>query len=151
MAHGDFAEFFAVERDRSFRLAFVIVNDRDLAEDVTQEAFARVLARWSRVRDPGSYLRRAVVNGARSAVRRQVRSRALRARLLGQPAEISEFYTGDAIDYSGLSSRQRVLIALRYHEQMTDREISDVTGMPLGTVKSDLRRGLERLRRTNGN
>jgi RNA polymerase sigma-70 factor (ECF subfamily) len=37
-------------------------------------------------------------------------------------------------------------IALSYHERMTHEEISNMTGMQLGTVKSHIRRGSKRLR-----
>jgi RNA polymerase sigma-70 factor (ECF subfamily) len=45
-----------------------------------------------------------------------------------------------------LKENVRLCIVLSYHEGMTHDEISDFTGIPVGTVKSHIRRGSERLR-----
>ena len=46
-----------------------------------------------------------------------------------------------------LSDRARQALELSFYEQLTHDEIADRTGVPLGTVKSDIRRGLLKLRR----
>lgn len=56
------------------RLAAMVVGDRETAEDVVQDVFARMQRRWRRLSDPQRaerYLRAAVVNGARSVLRRR--------------------------------------------------------------------------------
>ena len=67
------AQMYQVHRLGLVRLAVLLVDDLPLAEDVVQDAFAAVHARWDRLRDQHSalaYLRVSVVNGARSALRR---------------------------------------------------------------------------------
>lgn len=75
--------------------------------------------------------------------------------LAGQPGDASK--NGD-IDEIGeqmlvaeglesLAPRARKAMELAFYSQLTHAEISEATGVPLGTVKSDIRRGLERLRR----
>jgi DNA-directed RNA polymerase specialized sigma24 family protein len=67
------------------RMAYVMLDDLQGAEDVVQEAFYGLFRRWSRLKDADSaifYVRAAVLNGCRSALRR----RAVRRRVLaGQP------------------------------------------------------------------
>jgi RNA polymerase sigma-70 factor (ECF subfamily) len=46
-----------------------------------------------------------------------------------------------------LEDHARVCIVLAYHEQMTHDEIAHATGLPLGTVKSHIRRGTARLQK----
>jgi RNA polymerase sigma factor (sigma-70 family) len=47
---------------------------------------------------------------------------------------------------AGLPPRQRVVLALRYHEQLTDDEIARLLGISRGTVRSQAARGLDKLR-----
>ena len=53
------------------RLAFLIVDQNDLAEEVVQDAFARLHPRWDRVAEPASYVRRSVINACRDVLRRR--------------------------------------------------------------------------------
>ena len=70
------------------RLAASMVDDPVVAEDVTQEAFARTMLRWAQLDDPVLYLRRAIVNRSRSELRkRAVRRRAVRAPVVVPPGE----------------------------------------------------------------
>ena len=46
-----------------------------------------------------------------------------------------------------LPDQMRLCIVLSYHERMTHDEISQFTGLPLGTVKSHIRRGTQRLQK----
>ena len=45
-----------------------------------------------------------------------------------------------------LPARQRAVLALRYHEDLTEVEVARLLGLPLGTVKTLARRGRDRLR-----
>ena len=71
------------------RLAFLIVGDSGLAEDIVQEAFLKTFAGWRRLRDPDRlevYLRRAVINVSRSKLRRRGNER--RANAPPTPASV---------------------------------------------------------------
>ena len=145
MALLSFGDFYRLHYRPMVRLAQALVDTSECAEEIVQDAFAKVYERWDRLSEPGGYARIAVVNGARSELRkREVRRRVgLRVRPAEAPAERD--YLIDALDR--LSPRQRTAIVLRFYEQMSEREIAEAMGVRPGTVKSLVSRGLADLRR----
>jgi len=137
------------------RLAYVILGDRPAAEDVVQEAFCGLYRHWQHLADRGralSYVRSAVLNGCRSALRRRV---ARRAPLTFQPPTAS----AEAVVLSGeerqevmqavrrLPARQREVLVLRFYLDLADDEIARVMGIRPSTVRSAAARALEALGR----
>jgi len=125
------------------RLASLLVDTVDEAEHVVQDAFVAIYRRYDTVRNPGGYLRVTVINGCRKTLRR----RRLVRRRPGDRDEHSELVFNHVIDeIKRLPIDQRVLIGLRYDQQMTDSEIADELEIPIGTVKSRLHRAISTLR-----
>ncbi len=128
------------------RLARVIVGDADQAEELVMEAFLRTLASWRRLRDPErapAYLRRAVVNLSRSAVRlKLVERRALaRAHAEGRvPARADDPADADPLlrAVAALPPKQRAAVALFYYADLPEAEVAAALGCSAGTVKSQL-------------
>src|SRR5205809_3788317 len=72
------SDLYAKHAPRAGRLAYVLTRDQALAEDVVQEAFARLIARLPGLRNPDAieaYLRRSVINLCRKHWRRNARER----------------------------------------------------------------------------
>ena len=62
---GSFADLYVAHAPDGIRLAFLLIGDRTLAEDLVQDAFARLVGRSHHLRDRGAfgaYLRRTIVN-----------------------------------------------------------------------------------------
>jgi RNA polymerase sigma factor (sigma-70 family) len=142
-----FADFYRREYDRAVRFAWLLTGSLSAAEDAVQDAMTGVYRAFERVQSPAAYLRRAVVNAARSRQRdeRRDRERALSvgrepALVPGEDAELLELI-------SGLPYRQRVVIVGRYWGGWSEREIAGVLGCRPGTVKSLASRALNRLRK----
>lgn len=126
------------------RMAFLLVDTREQAEEVVQEAFAKALPRWARLDSPDAYVRSCVLNGCRRVHRR----RAL-ARRRPPPHDVFETpaVTDHVIDsLRRLPSPQREIVVLRYYLQSTDAEIAETLGIAIGTVKSSLSRAKTRLK-----
>jgi len=126
------------------RMAFLLVDTREQAEEVVQEAFAKALPKWSSLTNPEAYVRSCVLNGARRVLRRRVLMRRKPV-----PGEVGDTpaVTDHVIDaVRRLPSPQRDVIVLRYYLQATDSEIAATLDLPLGTVKSTLHRAKARLR-----
>jgi RNA polymerase sigma-70 factor (sigma-E family) len=129
------------------RLAALLVDDVGTCEEIVQDAFVAVFARPDRLRMADklpAYLRSAVLNGARSSLRR--RSTAQRPRPVPPepaPTEPSDEAVLQAL--RALPDRQRDVLALRYWGDLTEGEIADALGIASGTVKTHAKRGLATL------
>jgi RNA polymerase sigma factor (sigma-70 family) len=147
-----FARHYEVELDGLVRLAFVVCGDPSTAEDAVADAVVKVWSHWRRghVSNLRAYLRRAVLNELIGHGRRQQRHRHWDAMIAVDDAILPN----DAIEdrellWSGLRSlpvEQRVVIALRYLCDLSESDTADLLGVPIGTVKSRMARGMERLR-----
>jgi RNA polymerase sigma factor (sigma-70 family) len=144
------------------RLAGLLL-DADEAEDVVQDVFVSVHRRGGDVlRDPAAaqaYLRRAVVNVCRSAIRRRMavrrRQRALEASAwvgrVDQPSSeaivvVSAEQRELLALVAALPRRQRECLVLRYWADLTDREVAEALGVSVGSVKQHLSRATATLR-----
>lgn len=145
MALSSFGDFYGLHYRTMLRLAQALVDTPESAEEIVQDAFVKVYERWNRLDQPAGYLNIAVVNGARSELRkREVRRRVgLRARPVAAPDDSD--YLIDAL--GRLSARQRTAIVLRFYAQMSERETAAAMGVRPGTAKSLVSRGLAELRR----
>ncbi len=150
------------------RLARVLVDSPEIAEDLVQDAFVRLHRHWGGVRDPGSYLHRSVVNACRSHHRRAWRERSRAPGPDGPSSSAETRATGgdegravvdgaveqgrsDDADVLGaalatLPYRQRAALVLRYYSDLPDADIAVALGCRPGTVASLVHRGLQRLR-----
>jgi RNA polymerase sigma factor (sigma-70 family) len=90
-----------------------------------------------------AYLRVCVLNGGRRVLRRRRLARR-QPDLVEVYGELGFNHVLDAV--RRLPARQRNVIVLRYEHQLSDPEIAETLGMPLGTVKSTMHRALARLR-----
>jgi len=153
---------------QAFSLARRVCADEGLAEDVVQEVF---IAFW---REPGrfdqtrgafsSWLLTLVHHKAVDAVRREsaIRRRTVPAAEDGEEwsvapgpgadqAALGAVVAGQVRDALGrLPDEQREALALAYYGGYTQREVATLTGVPLGTVKSRMFTGVQRLRSVLG-
>lgn len=141
------------------RTGVLLTGDAGEAEDLLQETFLAVASRWDRVRSmehPVAYARRVLTNLVLDGVNGRGRRRAeltgwgdlderpddRSLRVLRGVDDLAEFRWALAV----LDRRQRAVLVLRYWDDLSEAEIAQVLGCPVGTVKSTAARGLERLR-----
>jgi RNA polymerase sigma-70 factor (ECF subfamily) len=145
---------FAAHWAAAHRAAWYVVRDAAAAEDVAQEAFlaaVRALGRFDRRRPFGPWLRAIVARRAIDALRasrarREVSDDALHA--LPAPPQRSDGPSSElAAALLALPADQRVPIVLRHVLGMTPSEVAASLDLPVGTVNSRLRRGLDALGR----
>ena len=137
------------------RLASLLVDDVGVCEELVQDAFVAVLGRRGAFDEPANlpaYLRSAVLNGARSHLRRRlVRDRRRPLQVVGEaaPAETGAEGADDRravlAALRSLPDRQRDVLVLRYYLDLSEPEIAATLGIGAGTVKTHAHRGLTRL------
>ena len=130
------------------RLGFLLTGSCEQGEDLAQDAFAALAARdpgAAEIVDRRAYLRRIVINRSTSYHRRRFRDRLrpVAREIVVVPPEVDETWAV----VQRLSDSQRRVVVLRFYADCTLDEIASLTDRPLGTVKSDLHRALDRLRK----
>jgi RNA polymerase sigma-70 factor (ECF subfamily) len=158
-------ELYELSSSRLYGLALRVVSSRDHAEDVLQEAYLNI---WRIAADyraslspPMAWMGVIVRSRALDFLRRRASERADRTQELDEV--ISDTVAGDAPDpldvsqaseqalalhqcLARLEARQREVVSLAYLRDLSHSELAQQLRLPLGTVKTWIRRGLEQLR-----
>jgi RNA polymerase sigma-70 factor (sigma-E family) len=137
----------------AIRLAYLMTGDEHQAQDIAQEAFAKIAGRFHDLRNPDAfpgYLRTTVLNLSRGHLRKLRTQRTyLQRRTAGQEAELPPDSTGRDEMWQTLARlpyRQRAALVLRYYEDLSERQTADALGCSVSAVKSLVTRGLQALR-----
>lgn len=129
--------------------------DPEAAQDLVQDALARVLPRWSKITargDPEAYLRAAI----RTAWIDRWRRRRWLVLVATGPADVEGVHDSGvegaaarldlAAALARLTARQRAVLVLRFYEDLTEVQTAAAMGCSVSTVKSQVRHALKRLR-----
>ncbi|GAA3560100.1 SigE family RNA polymerase sigma factor [Kribbella ginsengisoli] len=152
-AHAAVSELYDRQWRGLVRLAVLVIDDRQTAEDIVQEAFAQLYRRWP-LKDSDKalgYLRTIVLNASRSTLRRRKVARlytpphqapqdsAENAAVLGeQRLEVQRAL-------QTLPTRPREVLVLRYYLDLPFDEIAQILGISASTARSTASRGLTAL------
>ena len=147
-----FEEYVARAWPRLLRSAWLLTGDWHRAEDLVQTVLARAYGRWPRLRDgaPDAYLRAMLATTYLSWWRRrwhgEIPSSSVPERPGSDPHEAAELrhVLGEAL--ARLPRRQRAVLMLRYHGDLTEVATAEALGLSVGTVKSYTARALAALR-----
>ena len=126
-------------------------GDRELADDLAQQVFLKMWLSLRKLKNTvafGAWLKRVAVTVWLQHLRRNDALRgASELTETDQPVRPAGTGVGMDLDYAlaQLPDPARLCVVLSYHEGMSHREIAELTELPLGTVKSHIRIGAERL------
>ena len=142
--------FLIETQARSYRLAYSVLHNRDESLDAVQTAVCRALEHQDSLRDPGAvktWFTRILMNACNDLLRQ--RSRVVPflengEEPFGEDPEPSDETLARRVD--ALPREMGTVIKLRFYEELTLKEIGEVTGQNVNTVKSRLYAGLKRLR-----
>ena len=136
-----FGAFYGSTYPQFVRVATAIVGDRGIAEEVVQDAFAATWRLRASVADLAPYVRRAVVNGCRSHLRR-------RRDVTGFVVELGtdDVHPELVASIKRLKFQHRAVLVLRYYDGLADEDIARALGIRQATVRSTASRALAALR-----
>ena len=157
-AKEDFRSYVAARSPALLRTAYALTGNRADAEDLLQTALAKTYLSWDRIREREAvdgYVRQVMVNTRTSWWRRRKVDERPTGELPERPAGRDAPADADLHDalwtaLSGLPTRQRAMVVLRYYEDLSEAETAAVMGVSVGTVKSATSRALARLRDSSG-
>lgn len=148
-----FAEFVDASFGRLFRTAYLVVGDHQLAQDLLQESLVKTYVAWPRLRDVSkaeAYTRRTIVTIAISWRRRRSFHEQPLAMLpeVAMPDEADALAARDELwtQLRTLPPGQRVAVALRYCEDLSEAQTAELMGCSVGTVKRQVASALIKLR-----
>lgn len=140
--------------DRSYRLAHVILGNPADAQDATHDAFVQAWRRWPSLRDPAKFPQwfdRILVNTCRDRLRRTTRwpTQDLSDELAARGTDLVDATLDRDIiglALATLSPDHRVVVVLRFYQDLKAEEIARILGLRVGTVHSRLHYAMQRLR-----
>ncbi len=147
-----FAEFVHARHAALLRTAYLLTGHHHDADDLLQVALAKVAPQWSRIAHrPEPYVRQVLARESVSRWRRRRWREQVTDRVPDGPAQTPQH---EAVDdrlalreaLLQLPPRQRAVVVLRHYEDLSEKETAEVLGISVGTVKSQNRDGLARLR-----
>ena len=142
--------FLIETQARSYRLAYSVLHNRDESLDAVQTAVCRALEHQDSLRDPGAvktWFTRILMNACNDLLRqwsRVVPFPENGEEPFGEDPEPSDETLARRVD--ALPREMGTVIKLRFYEELTLKEIGEVTGQNVNTVKSRLYAGLKKLR-----
>lgn len=148
----EFEEFVGARSDALQRFGYLLTSDWALAEDLLQTALARAYQRWSRIRsdNPEAYVKKIMVNTWSSWWRRRWRGEVPTEAMPEIPTrdQYSDVDRREVVRaaLAKLPARQRAVLVLRFHEDLTEHQVASLLGITPGTVKSQAARALAKLR-----
>jgi RNA polymerase sigma-70 factor, ECF subfamily len=156
LARGDAPAFEQIVRRHQgmvFSLAYHFSHDRALAEDLAQEVFLHLYRNAASIKSPAHlefWLRRVTVHRCIDHARRnrmQFTNLEDEAEPSASQRESDPLLSGKLRQLvATLPPRRRMVLLLRFQEELEMHEIAEIMEMPINTVKSYLQRSLELLR-----
>jgi RNA polymerase sigma factor (sigma-70 family) len=151
----EFAEFYSASRDDCLRTVLIVVGDRDTAQELVAEAFARACASWRTVRRhpaPAAWVVRTALNANISGWRRRRREISV-----PDPSQVADLPASDGtadrlVDpqimaaLMRLPPRQRQVVALRLLLDLDTARTAEVLGITPNTVMAHMTRAIAALR-----
>ena len=142
-----FEEVYRATQPPMARLAYVLMGSQAVGDELVHDAFTRLYEHFDEVTNPGGFVRVTLIRLCSTARSRRHMEAERVARLPEPPAlaipELDETWAALAT----LRPERRLVVALRFYEDLSHAEIAGLLGCPVATVRTRLHRGLADLRK----
>ncbi|MFJ8071929.1 RNA polymerase sigma factor SigW [Peribacillus sp. NPDC096447] len=166
--HNAFGEVVEIYKDKVFQICFRMLGNRQEAEDLAQEAFVRAyvnIRSFNITMKFSTWLYRIATNLCIDRLRKKKPDYYLDAEVAGteglnmysqiasdmakpeEEVESLELQETIQVEIMKLPEKYRSVIVLKYIEELSLKEISEILDLPVGTVKTRIHRGREALRK----
>lgn len=157
-SEAEFTEFVQARQAVLGRAAYLICGDPHTAEELLQDALAKLASRWEKVRDghPEAFVRRVLYRDSISRWRKRRREvvvdindpQSRWSRTAG-PDRADSWIEADEMvrALERVTAKQRAVLVLRYYEDLSELQTAEALGVSVGTVKSQTSAALKSMRR----
>lgn len=147
-----FLQLVSAEKEKLYKMAFVYMKNESDALDVVQETITRAYIKIESVRKEkyfGTWLTKILINTAIELLRKNSKVILLEDEFVGK--EIERLHLEDKLDLiqaiEQLEEKYKTVILLRFYQDLAVKDIAELLDCPEGTVKTNLHRGIQRLKR----
>ena len=152
--YDEIVAYIIENQEKFYRLAFSYVRNKDDALDVVQNAICKALDHYESLRNPDAvrtWFYRILVNESIQLLNKQKREIPSEDEAFQETPYYEKGYEAEDDIYEQigqLDTEVQTIIKLRFFEELSLKEIADVTKLNLNTVKTKLYRGLKQLKQS---
>lgn len=145
-------QYIVENQAKLYRIAYCYVNNKDDALDIVQNAICKALENYDSLRNPDAvrtWMYRILVNESLNFIKKNKREIACEPENMAEEIYLEPAYEADVSVYDEvrkLPQELQTVVTLHFYEELTLKEVSQVTGVNLNTVKTRLYSAMRKLR-----
>ena len=141
------------EKEKLYKMAYVYMQNEDDALEVFQETIYKAFASLSKLKNDeyfSTWMTRILINSAIDLLRKKKRVVPINQEILENSSDSSSFDSDVQIDLlkamEEIEEKYKTVLLLRFYQDYTVKQIASMLKCPEGTVKTNIRRGLDKLK-----
>lgn len=141
------------EKEKLYKMAYVYMQNEDDALEVFQETIYKAFASLSKLKNDeyfSTWMTRILINSAIDLLRKKKRVVPINQEILENTSDSSSFDSDVQIDLlkamEEIEEKYKTVLLLRFYQDYTVKQIASMLKCPEGTVKTNIRRGLDKLK-----
>lgn len=148
-----FQTLIHIEKEKLYKMAYVYMRNEDDALEVFQETIYKAFASLSKLKNEeyfSTWITRILINSAIDLLRKKKRVVPINQEVLENTSDTSSFNSDVHIDLlkamEEIEEKYKTVLLLRFYQDYTVKQIASMLKCPEGTVKTNIRRGLDKLK-----